>query len=151
MIECLNADRTLDPHPTSRARLEQEYVFMGVMSTFLRAIRAGAIHVRHGAILLAHYGRLGPSFDLCSRVIVDSLREEGMLKNNGEVVTTVVTQALREVGASLCCYIGIILTVSVVVHYVHRWHYPKRIPHHCTVETLVFLLCDSRATALNPA
>jgi hypothetical protein len=99
VIEYLNADGTLDPHPTSRARLEQEYVFMGVMSTFLRAIRAGAIHVRHGAILLAHYGRLGPSFDLCSRVIVDSLREEGMFKNNGEVVTTVVTQALREVGA----------------------------------------------------
>jgi len=28
----------------TRARLEQEYVFMGVVSTFLRAIRAGAIH-----------------------------------------------------------------------------------------------------------
>ncbi|KAK0199245.1 hypothetical protein DFS33DRAFT_1376528 [Desarmillaria ectypa] len=51
----------------SRARLEEEYVFIDVMSTFLRAIRADAIHVRHGAILLAHYGRLGPSFDLCNQ------------------------------------------------------------------------------------
>lgn len=71
---------------------------MGVMSTYLRAIRAGAIHVRHGAILLAHYGRLGPAFDSCSKVVVDVLREEGMYNNNGEVVATVIIQAIEEVG-----------------------------------------------------
>lgn len=70
---------------------------MGVMATFLRAIRAGVIHFQHSAILLAHYGRLGPSFDLCTKVIVDILREEGMYKNNGEAVVAVICQALREV------------------------------------------------------
>lgn len=70
---------------------------MDVMSTLLRAIRAGVIHIRHGAILLAHYGRLGPSFDICSKVIVDVLRDEGMINNNGDIVVAVLTQALEEV------------------------------------------------------
>lgn len=70
---------------------------MGVIATFLRAIRAGAIHFRHCATLLAYYGRLGPSFDLCSKLIVDILREEGMYKDNGEIVVAIITQAVREV------------------------------------------------------
>ncbi|KAG1847841.1 hypothetical protein DFJ58DRAFT_797077 [Suillus subalutaceus] len=82
--------------PLTRTRLEQEYVFMGTISTFLRAIRAGAVHVRHSAVLLAHYGRLGPAFDLCTKVIIDSLREEGMYRENGDAVVDVVTQALKE-------------------------------------------------------
>ncbi|OAX37862.1 hypothetical protein K503DRAFT_742134 [Rhizopogon vinicolor AM-OR11-026] len=82
--------------PLTRSRLEQEYVFMGTISTFLRAIRAGAVHVRHSAVLLAHYGRLGPAFDLCTKVIIDSLREEGMYRENGDIVVEVVTQALKE-------------------------------------------------------
>lgn len=79
-----------------QALLEQEYLFIDVMSTFLRAIRAGAVNVQHGAIVLAHYGRLGLAFDTCSKVIVEILREEGMMKDNAEIVITVVTQALQE-------------------------------------------------------
>ncbi|KAG6336650.1 hypothetical protein ID866_2431 [Astraeus odoratus] len=80
----------------SKALLEQEYQFMATMSTFLRAIRAGTVHVKHGAVLLAHYGRLGPVFDLCTKVIIDVLREEGMYHENGEIVVDVVTHALKE-------------------------------------------------------
>jgi cohesin complex subunit SA-1/2 len=90
----------VDSRIPSRTRLETEYQFMGVMSAFLRAIRAGAIDVRHSAILLAHYGRLGSSFDLCSKVIVDILREEGMLNKNGELVVSIVTQAVQEVSST---------------------------------------------------
>ncbi|KAI6128214.1 hypothetical protein EDD16DRAFT_1550109 [Pisolithus croceorrhizus] len=82
--------------PASRASLEQEYQFVATVSPFLRAIRAGAVHVKHGAVLLAHYGRLGPVFDLFTKVVVDVLREEGMYNDNGEVVVDVVTQALKE-------------------------------------------------------
>ncbi|KAG7442823.1 uncharacterized protein BT62DRAFT_935557 [Guyanagaster necrorhizus] len=85
-----------DEDVNSRARLEEEYVFIDVMSTFLRAIRAGAIHVRHGASLLAHYGRLGPTFDLCTKVIVEVLREAGMFNDDGDIVALVITQALQE-------------------------------------------------------
>ncbi|KAI6145125.1 hypothetical protein BKA82DRAFT_4170216 [Pisolithus tinctorius] len=75
--------------PASKAPLEQEYQFVATISPFLRAIRAGAV-------LLAHYGRLGPVFDLCTKVIVDVLRDEGMYNDNGEVVVDVVTRALKE-------------------------------------------------------
>ncbi|GBE83439.1 hypothetical protein SCP_0504880 [Sparassis crispa] len=81
---------------TSRSQLEEEYTFIGVITTFLRAIRIGVIHFRHASILLAHYGRLGSMFDLCSKAIVDILREEGMYKNNGTDVVAVICQALRE-------------------------------------------------------
>ena len=64
--------------------MEKEYVFIGVVTTFLRAIRAGVIHFRHAATVLAHHGRLGPTFDLCSKVIIEILREEGMYKDNEE-------------------------------------------------------------------
>lgn len=68
------------------------------MATFLRAIKAGVIHFQHSVTLLTHYGRLGPVFDQCSKIIVEILREEGMYKSNGEAVVQVVFQALREVG-----------------------------------------------------
>ncbi|KAG6913621.1 hypothetical protein DXG01_005518 [Tephrocybe rancida] len=81
---------------TSRARLEQEYLFIDVMSTFLRAIRAGTIHAWHGSVLLAHYGQLGAAFNACSKVIVDVLREEGMMNDHADVVAAILSQALRE-------------------------------------------------------
>ncbi|KAH9974267.1 hypothetical protein BGW80DRAFT_1436857 [Lactifluus volemus] len=81
---------------TTRAQLEREYVFMGVISTFLRAIRAGAIHPSHCAVLLTHHGRLGVAFDHCSKIVVDVLREEGMYKNHGDLVVDVVTSALKD-------------------------------------------------------
>ncbi|KIJ64745.1 hypothetical protein HYDPIDRAFT_28110 [Hydnomerulius pinastri MD-312] len=82
--------------PPPRFLLEQEYQFMATVSTFLRAIRAGAVHVQHSDILLANYGRLGPAFDLCTKVTIDVLREEGMYKENGETVVGVVKKALQE-------------------------------------------------------
>ncbi|KAL1948450.1 hypothetical protein VTO73DRAFT_12525 [Trametes versicolor] len=84
------------PRPESRSQLEKEYVFIGVVTTFLRAIRAGVIHFRHSATILAHFGRLGPTFDLCSKVIIEILREEGMYKDNGDAVVAIICQALQE-------------------------------------------------------
>ncbi|KAJ3790131.1 hypothetical protein GGU10DRAFT_383650 [Lentinula aff. detonsa] len=82
--------------PISRPLLEQEYIFIDVMSTFLRAMRTGVIHVRHGAVLLAHYGRLGPAFDSCAKVVIDVLKDEGLTADNGQLVVLVVTQAMKE-------------------------------------------------------
>ena len=84
---------------TTRAQLEQEYVFMGVVSTFLRAIRSGAIHPRHSTVLLTHHGLLGVAFDHCSKIIVDVLREEGMYKGHGNLVVDVITSALEDVSS----------------------------------------------------
>lgn len=110
---------------TSRARLEQEYLFVDVMSTFLRALRAGALHIRHGAVLLAHYGRLGSAFDVCSKVVVDVLREEGMMNDHGEVVVSTLSQALREV-CRLFSFPITGLTLSLSGIYVgSRWRCPR--------------------------
>lgn len=81
----------------SRSWLEHEYLFIDVISTFLRAIRAGIVSVNHGSVLLAHYGRMGIAFDTCVKVVIDVLREEGLMGDNGETVVTVVTKAIQEV------------------------------------------------------
>ena len=77
--------------------LEQEYVFTTILTSFLRALKAGVIHVRHGAHLLAHYGRLGTAVDLSTKMMIDILREEGLAKDNGKLVVEVIVDALREV------------------------------------------------------
>lgn len=86
---------------TSKPQLEQEYAFNATMTGFLRALRAGVIQVQQGAVLLAHYGRLGPAFDLSSKLMIDILREEGMYKDNGQLVVDVVVNSLKEVSSSL--------------------------------------------------
>ncbi|KAJ7701757.1 hypothetical protein B0H17DRAFT_1127998 [Mycena rosella] len=82
--------------PTSEAQLLTEYSFLELILTFIRAIRAGVLHVRHTAILLSHYGRLGATFGHFVKSIVEILREEGMERDNGDVVVVVINQALRE-------------------------------------------------------
>ncbi|THH30478.1 hypothetical protein EUX98_g3693 [Antrodiella citrinella] len=81
---------------SSSSHLEREYAFMNVIATFLRAIKTGAIHYRHSSTLLAHFGRLGPVYDLCSKVIVDILREEGMYNGQGAAVVEVFLQSLQD-------------------------------------------------------
>ncbi|KIY49777.1 hypothetical protein FISHEDRAFT_40501 [Fistulina hepatica ATCC 64428] len=83
-------------NPKSRAEVEREYAFIDMVSTYLRAIRVGALHARHSAVLLAHYGRFGPAFDTCAKLVVDVLREEGLHNDNGELVVSVVTAAVQE-------------------------------------------------------
>ncbi|KAI0795779.1 hypothetical protein C8Q75DRAFT_747433 [Abortiporus biennis] len=90
------AKQTVKPDVQASSHLEKEYVFIGVIATFLRAIKTGAIQFRQAYVLLAHYGRLGPVFNQCAKVIVDILREEGMYKDNGEAVVAVILQALEE-------------------------------------------------------
>lgn len=83
------------------ADLAGEYTFISVVSYFLRAIVPGAIDVRHSAVLLAYYGRLGTQFDLCLSTIVGVLREEGMYKKNGALVEQIVCDAARQVSSPL--------------------------------------------------
>jgi len=82
---------------------------MGVISTFLRAIRAGAIHPGHSAVLLTHHGRLGVAFDHCSKTVVNILREEGMYKGHGDIVVDVITRALKDVSSTTFHTVTLIL------------------------------------------
>lgn len=85
-----------------RAMLEREYLFIDVLSTFIRAIKIGAIHIKHVAIFLAHYGRLGNAVDAFSKDVVDQLKQEGMVKGNAEAVIEIVTRSLQEVRLHSC-------------------------------------------------
>ncbi|KAG9003732.1 hypothetical protein FRB90_011132 [Tulasnella sp. 427] len=46
--------------------------------------------------VLAHYGRLGITYDQCMKVVIELLREEGMYKSRGFVVADVVKDAVKE-------------------------------------------------------
>ena len=102
---------------------------MATISTFLRAIRAGAVHAKHGAVLLAHFGRLGPVFDLCTKVVIDVLREEGMYNENGDIVVDVVIQALKEV-----CLSATVVTVDLLTQSSHLAIYWTRL---CIAKTIL--------------
>jgi cohesin complex subunit SA-1/2 len=91
----------------SRVRLESEHAFIHVINNFLRGVHAGVIGVRHSAVLLAYYGRLGNQFDHCLTTLVTILREEGMFRQRGEVVVHIVTEAIRQV-----CFITTLISVS---------------------------------------
>ncbi|TRM66853.1 hypothetical protein BD626DRAFT_627323 [Schizophyllum amplum] len=80
----------------SRAQLEKEYVFVDVITTYLRAIRAGVIDLRHCAVLLAHYGRFGSNVDSCSKVVLDSLRQECRKGGDTETVVGVITETIQD-------------------------------------------------------
>ncbi|KAH7106865.1 hypothetical protein BKA62DRAFT_631828 [Auriculariales sp. MPI-PUGE-AT-0066] len=80
----------------SQARLEREYSTAQVLSVFLSAVTVRAIDIKHAPILLAYYGTLGTSFDLIARRVVETLRQEGLDRQQGENVATVATQALKD-------------------------------------------------------
>jgi len=96
-----SAKKDVDKPPAvpSAARLEREYATVRLLSSFLAAMSAGVINVKHAPVLLAHYGHLEPSFDQISKRAVEALRQEGLERQNGEVVTAVVVQALKDVSA----------------------------------------------------
>jgi cohesin complex subunit SA-1/2 len=87
--------------PPPPSVLQHEYAFLKVVASFLRAVCTGAINVRHGAVLLASYGRLGPAYDLCVKALIDALRDEGIRQGNGAVVSEAIIQAIRDVSARL--------------------------------------------------
>jgi len=67
------------------------------MLTFLRAIHAGAVHYKHCIPFLANYARLIEPFDICSKTIVEILRNEAILAEHSEEVCQVVIIALQDV------------------------------------------------------
>ncbi|KAJ7507277.1 hypothetical protein B0H11DRAFT_1706223, partial [Mycena galericulata] len=100
--------------PTSTSQLLSEYSFIELTAAFLRAIHARVLHVRHSAILLSHYGRLGITFDHFAKAIMEMMREEGMVNDNGDVVVVVINQALQE--AFTMVLDGIVADETNVVH-----------------------------------
>lgn len=77
--------------------LEREYLFIDAISTFLRTTHAETISVHDGSFLFARRGHLKVDFDICVKVFVAILREEGLMGDNNKVIMTVVIKAVQEV------------------------------------------------------
>ncbi|KZT59992.1 hypothetical protein CALCODRAFT_449346 [Calocera cornea HHB12733] len=81
---------------TSQPLLGREYILCTVISTFIRAIRIGVLHLRHAAVLLAHFGRFSSTVDLCMKSLIDVLREEGIRSKHGEAVAIAIAKSLED-------------------------------------------------------
>jgi cohesin complex subunit SA-1/2 len=79
------------------AALQEEYRFIRLVSSFLQAVVTSSIGIRHSAVLLAHYGRLGDTYDVCVKPLIEVLREEALFQENGALVADIMVQALSEV------------------------------------------------------
>lgn len=84
----------------SRAFLERELVFCSTISQFITAIRVGVVDIKHGTGLLAQFGRLSTVFDACLKILVETLREQGVLNGRGEEVCKVILDSIKEVSSS---------------------------------------------------
>ncbi|KZO94707.1 hypothetical protein CALVIDRAFT_198341 [Calocera viscosa TUFC12733] len=81
---------------TSQSLSGREYILCTVIAIFIRAIRIGVLHIRHSAVLLAHFGRFSSTIDLCMKSLVDVLREEGIRGKNGEAVAVAIARSLED-------------------------------------------------------
>lgn len=72
-------------------------MFTSLIVSFLSAVKAGVINVRHTSKPLCYFGRLDAPYDQCMKVIIELLREEGMYKSNGVVVADVIKDAIKDV------------------------------------------------------
>lgn len=83
-------------------------MFIKVVACFVRAVRVRTIDIKHGAVVLAHYGRLGNTYDHFAKAIGDIVRDEALLSKNSDVAVSVIIQAIQEV----CRFVRICVLIS---------------------------------------
>ncbi|EJU01344.1 hypothetical protein DACRYDRAFT_116527 [Dacryopinax primogenitus] len=92
----VNKSKTAGHEKTmSQPQLEREYILCSVVSTFIRAIRIGVLHIRHSPLLLAHFGRFSSTVDVCMKSLIDVLRDEGIRGKNGEEVAAAIAKSME--------------------------------------------------------
>ncbi|BGP45801.1 cohesin complex subunit [Rhodotorula kratochvilovae] len=69
--------------------------FEQTLAPFVRAIHCGALDLRHGVVLLKHWGRLGPACDEQAKLLLHDLRDEGNYGSASDVVASIVVDALK--------------------------------------------------------
>ncbi|GAA5877410.1 hypothetical protein JCM16303_003321 [Sporobolomyces ruberrimus] len=78
-----------------QARLVSSQRFERSISGFVRAIHLGIFDIRHSALLLKYWGRLGATFDDFARLLMHDLRDEGNYGDGGDVVAGVIVESLQ--------------------------------------------------------
>ena len=82
--------------PRTLAELAKSHAFAEVTSEFTKAVRIRVIELRHAAVILAHVHRFPQPYDECGRFLADALRDVAVQGDEGDMVATVVIDALRE-------------------------------------------------------
>jgi cohesin complex subunit SA-1/2 len=95
------ADKT--PARPTQEFLQRQQQLCQTLSHFIAAIRLGTFDVKHAAGVLAYHGRLGHIFDSCSKVLVETLREEGVYAGRPDMACNVILDALKQVSIAASC------------------------------------------------
>ncbi|GAA6000843.1 cohesin subunit IRR1 [Rhodotorula paludigena] len=78
-----------------QARLLAAQRFERMLAPFVRAIHCGALDLQHSAVLLKHWGRLGPACDEQAKLLMHDLRDEGNYGSASDTVAAIVVDALK--------------------------------------------------------
>ncbi|KAK0539390.1 cohesin complex subunit [Tilletia horrida] len=97
------AEEAIPPFHPSKALLKRELEFGTVVAALISGLRLGVFDVKHAGMLLKHYGRLGPVFDSCIKILVDVLREAALKFG---FATDVCNMALRAMEESFDFYLA---------------------------------------------
>ena len=95
------ADKT--PARPTQEFLQRQQQLCQTLSHFIAAIRLGTFDIKHAAGVLAYHGRLGHIFDSCSKVLVETLREEGVYAGRPDMACNVILDALKQVSIAASC------------------------------------------------
>ncbi|WWC72404.1 uncharacterized protein I206_106366 [Kwoniella pini CBS 10737] len=74
----------------------EDITFLQLTSVLVAAIRKGVLEVEHAKEPLAHFGRLGSTYDAIVKKLVDALRDEGIYNKESETVQHVAGSALQQ-------------------------------------------------------
>lgn len=80
----------------SQARLEAEVELNQLVAPLVSATRLGLIDVRLVAPLIGHFGRAGRMYDSLVKLLIEVLREEGILGRQGSKAVDVIFESLRD-------------------------------------------------------
>lgn len=77
------------------ALLAKDLHLVSLTSTFVAAIRTGALHIGHAAPILAHYAWLSPDFDNLCHELLSVMRDDALHAERAWAVCETVLEALK--------------------------------------------------------
>ncbi|WWC65419.1 uncharacterized protein I303_108037 [Kwoniella dejecticola CBS 10117] len=86
----------IEAHGDEASAIPEDLTFLQLTSIMVAAIRKGVLEIEHAKEPLAHFGRLGPTYDAIVKKLVDALRDEGIYNKESETVQHVAGSALQQ-------------------------------------------------------
>lgn len=84
--------------PVTLAQHAATYAFNDLIVAFSRAICSDVLDIHHSSTVLSHYGRFGPFYNECCRILGGALRQQGILGGAGDAAVGVALESMKTVG-----------------------------------------------------